>query len=129
MFDKTLVIDGLRDIEEALLHIIDRTSRIKTAEDFATTPTGIDMLDVATIRLMAVGEEIKKIDKRTHGKFLVLYPNIDWKKITDLRNIIAHEYFYIDAEEIFDTVQNDIQPLLMTIQQMIADLGKIDSKH
>jgi len=122
MYDKTLIIDGLRDIEEALLHIIDRTSRIKTAEDFATTPAGIDMLDVATIRLMAVGEEIKKINKRTNGQLLVQYPNIDWRKITDLRNIIAHEYFHVDAEEIFDTVQNDVQPLLTTIRQMIVDL-------
>ena len=124
MYDKTLVIDGLRDIEETLLHIIDRTSWIKAAEDFATTSTGVDMLDVTTIRLMAVGEEIKKIDKRTKGQLLVYYSNIDWKKITDLRNIIAHEYFHIDAEDIFDTVQNDVQPLLTTIQQMIADLEK-----
>ena len=82
MYDKTLVIDGLRDIEEALLHVINRTSWIKTAEDFATTPTGMDMLDVVTIRLMAVGEEIKKINKRTNGQLLVQYPNIDWRKIT-----------------------------------------------
>ena len=77
MYDKTLIIDVLRDIEEALLHVIDRTSWIKTAEDFATTPTGVDMLDVTTIRLMAVGEEIKKLDKRTKGQLLVHYPNID----------------------------------------------------
>ena len=57
MYDKTLVTDGLLDIEEALVHIIDRTSWIKIADDFATTPRGVDMLDVATIRLMAVGEE------------------------------------------------------------------------
>jgi len=36
----------------------------------------------------------------------------------------AHEYFHIDAEKIFDTVQNDVQPLLTTIQQIIADLEK-----
>ena len=122
MYDQTLIIDGLRDIEEALLHIINRTSRIKTAGDFVTTPTGMDMLDVVTIRLMAVGEEIKKINRRTNEQLLAQYPNIDWRKITDLRNIIAHEYFHVDAEEIFDTVQHDVQPLLATIQQMIADL-------
>ena len=124
MYDKTLVIDGLCDVEEALLHVIDRTLWIKTIEDFATTPRGMDMLDVATIRLMAVGEEIKKIDKRTKGQLLVQYPNINWKEITDLRNFIAHEYFKIDANVIFDTVQNKVQPLLTTIQQMIDDLKK-----
>jgi len=65
MYDKTLIIDGLLDIEEALLHIIDRTSWIKAADDFASTPRGMDMLDVVTIRFIAIGEEIKKIDKRT----------------------------------------------------------------
>jgi uncharacterized protein with HEPN domain len=124
MFDKTLVIDGLLDIEEALLHIIERTSWIKIANDFTTTPKGVDMLDVATIRLMAIGEEIKKIDKRTKGQLLVQYPNIDWQKITDMRNFIAHEYFSVDAEDIFDTLQKDVQPLLTTIQQMIADLAR-----
>jgi len=124
MYDKTLVLDGLYDIEEALLYIIDRTSWVKKSEDFATTPTGMDMLDVVTVRLMAIGEEIKKINKRTMGQFLIHYPNIDWKKIMDLRNIIAHEYFRLDVKEIFDTMQNDVQPLLITIQQMIADLEK-----
>jgi uncharacterized protein with HEPN domain len=124
MYDKTLVIDGLRDIEEALLHVINRTSWVKTVEDFATTPNGMDMLDVATIRLMAVGEEVKKIEKRTQGQLLVQHPNINWKDIMDLRNLIAHEYFRIDAKVIFDTIQNKVQPLLTTIQQMIADLEK-----
>jgi len=69
-------------------------------------------------------KKLKKIDKRTQGQLLVHYPNIDWKKIIALRNIIAHEYFYIDAEEIFDTVQNVVLPLLTTIQQIIADLER-----
>ena len=124
MYDKTLVIDGLLDVEESLLHIIDRTAWIKTADDFVTSPTGVDMLDVATIRLMAIGEEIRKIDKRTEGQLFVRYPDVEWRKITDMRNFIAHEYFRVDAEKIFDTVKNDVQPLLATIQQMIVDLKK-----
>jgi len=84
MYDKALVIDGLLDIEDTLLHIIERTSWIKTVDDFTTTPRGVDILDVATIRLMAVGEEIKKIDKRTKGQLLIQYPTIDWKEITDM---------------------------------------------
>ena len=125
MYDNTLIIDSLRDIEEALLHVIDRTSWIKAAIDFTTTPHGVDMLDVATIRLMAVGEEIKKINKRTNEQLLVNYPNIDWKEITDMRNFIAHEYFRVDANVIFNTVQKKIHPLLSTIKQIIKDLENI----
>ena len=76
------------------------------------------------MKLFAIGEEVKKIDKRTNGQLLVQYPDIDWKRMMQLRNIIAHEYARIDAEEIFDIVQNKVHPLLNTIQQMIADLEK-----
>ena len=54
MCDKTLIIDMLQDVEEALLHVIDRTKDIKMADDFALTPHGVDMLDVSAIRLVSV---------------------------------------------------------------------------
>jgi len=54
MYDKTLIIDGLRDVEEALLHIIDRTSWIITANDFASTPNGMDMLDVVMPKIFSI---------------------------------------------------------------------------
>jgi uncharacterized protein with HEPN domain len=126
MYDKSLVISGLRNIKESLLHVLDRTSSIKTVADFFSTPAGVDMLDIATIRLMAVGEEIKKIDKRTGGELLSQYPHIDWKNIMGMRDFIAHTYFRIDAAVIFDTLQNNIQPLLTTIQQMMADLEETE---
>ncbi|MEN6589212.1 MAG: hypothetical protein ABFC30_06140 [Proteiniphilum sp.] len=58
----------LHNIEKSLLHILDRTSWIETVDDFFKTPAGVDALDIAAIRLMAVGEEIKKIEKRSGGE-------------------------------------------------------------
>ncbi len=124
MPDTSLILDGLYHIEESLLHLLDRTSWIKTVDDFASTPSGMDMLDVAAMRLMAVGEEIRKIDKRSAGKLLLQYPEIEWRKIVGLRNVIAHEYFEIDATIVLDTLQNKISPLLATIQKIIADLER-----
>ena len=43
----------------------------------------------------------------------------------DLRNIIAHEYFHIDAEEIFDTVQNDVQPLLQWFVKNLSGYSSV----
>ncbi len=80
------------------------------------------MLDIAAIRLMAIGEEIKKIDKRSAGELLPRYPQVEWKNIMGLRDFIAHAYFRIDAAVVFDTVQNNLRPLLSTIRQMISDL-------
>lgn len=124
MPDNELIIEGLRNIEDTLEHLLERTSWIVTVDDFVTSSTGVDMLDVAAIRLMAVGEEVKKIDKRTGGELLSRYPHIDWKGVMGLRDIIAHGYFHIDAVVVFDTLRVNVPPLLATIKQMITDAAR-----
>ncbi len=124
MYDWELIINGLRNIEKSLLHILDRTSWIETVDDFLKTPSGVDALDITAIRLMAVGEEIKKIEKRNGGELLSRYPEIEWKNIMGFRDFIAHAYFHIDAAVVFDTLQNNVHPLLITIQQIIADMER-----
>ncbi|SCD20232.1 hypothetical protein PSM36_1410 [Proteiniphilum saccharofermentans] len=128
MYDLELIMNGLRNIEKSLLHILDRTSWIETVDDFLKTPLGVDALDITAIRLMAVGEEIKKIEKLSKGELLSQYSEIEWKNIMGFRDFIAHAYFYIDAAVVFDTVQNNIHPLLATIQQIIADLQEYDKE-
>ncbi len=50
---------------------------------------------------MAIGEALKNIDKITGGALLSQYPEIDWKGAIGFRDIIAHHYFDIDAEQVF----------------------------
>jgi uncharacterized protein with HEPN domain len=38
-----------------------------------------------------------------------------------LRDVIAHGYFHIDAEVVFDTLRNNIHPLLKTVKLMIDE--------
>jgi len=38
-----------------------------------------------------------------------------------LRNVVAHNYYEVNAEEIFDTCKNDIPKLAKTIKQIISD--------
>ncbi len=121
MSDPQLVLEHLLNIEETLDYLLERTSWVESIDDFVTSQTGMDMLDVAAIRLLAVGEEIKKIDKRTGGKLLVRYPQVNWKGPMGMRDFIAHGYFHIDAEVVLDTLRNKVPPLLETVKQMIAD--------
>ncbi len=122
MPERELILDVLCNIEETLEHLLKRTSWIKTVDDFAASATGMDMLDVAAIRLLAVGEEVKRLDRRTEGKLLSRYPQVDWRGVMGMRDIIAHGYFHIDAAVVFDTLQNNIHPLLKTIKQMKTDV-------
>jgi len=121
MFDKSLILECLSRIEETILHIQERTQNINAAEDFLNTPNGVDMLDVAVIRLEAIGETIKNIDKNTDGLLLQKYTDIPWSKIKKVRDIIAHHYFDVDEEIIFNIVKNDLDVLLATIRRMRDD--------
>ena len=67
--------------------------------------------------MIFVGETVKVID----GKFpdyLGRYSAVPWKDIMGLRDIIAHEYHHVDAEEIFAVLKDDLPHLLAVIHEM-----------
>ena len=72
--------------------------------------------------LIAIGESIKGIDKLTNKEFLPQYSEVDWKGAMGIRDIIAHHYFELDAEVVFDVVKNEFPNLHTTILRMIADV-------
>jgi len=84
------------------------------------------LTDLLCMPLIVIGELIKKIDKITDQSLLKNYPGIPWGEIKGMRNIVAHDYFNIDAEEIFNTCKEDIPRLAETIDVIISDL---ESSH
>jgi uncharacterized protein with HEPN domain len=45
------------------------------------------------------------------------YTEIDWHKIKGLRNIATHDYFGIDAEEVWQIIQNNLPALKKFIEK------------
>ena len=72
--------------------------------------------------LESIGEGFKKIDNKTQGTLLVLRPEIPWKDVMGMRNHIAHGYFDIDADIIFDVVKNHLAPLYDAVQFLIKQM-------
>ncbi|HOP46259.1 MAG TPA: DUF86 domain-containing protein [Desulfobacteraceae bacterium] len=120
MYDKELVHDLLGQILEAIQKIERRFESISAACDFTDTSEGTDRMDAICMMLIAIGESIKNIDKITGKKLFTRYPEIDWKGVKGLRDIISHHYFDIDAEQIFWVCKNQLQPLSQTIQKMMC---------
>ncbi|WPD24855.1 MAG: DUF86 domain-containing protein [Candidatus Electrothrix sp. GW3-4] len=122
MYDKTLVLDILHQLLEATEKIQQRFEQIETVSDFTDSPFGMERMDSICMQLIAIGESLKNIDKITKRELLVQYPEIDWKGAKGLRDIIAHQYFNVDAEEIFWVCEKHLPPLSETIRQMISDI-------
>ena len=67
-------------------------------------------------------EALKNIDNITGGALLSQYPKIDWKGAIGFRDIIAHHYFDIDAEQVFWICTYEVAPLSAAIKKMIEYL-------
>ncbi len=122
MPDMSLIREKLVQIEESLHRIQRRSSNIQSPEDFTDNEDNLVKLDAIAMMLIAVGESFKKIDLETEGQWLEKYPEIDWRGVIGLRNVLAHDYFDIDAEEIFKICRRDIPQLLNTVQRMLAEI-------
>jgi hypothetical protein len=57
-----------------------------------------------------------------HGQLLSEYPEIEWKKVKGLRDIISHQYFDINVEAIFDVCQKKLPELRLVIDKMLIVL-------
>lgn len=124
MFDKELVRSILLQIDEAIEKIKNRTARIHTPDYFGSTPQAMERLDSVAMLFIAIGESLKNIDKITGGSLLSKYPETDWTGVKGFRDIIAHHYFDIDAEQIFWICKNELEPLSATIKKMIGELSE-----
>lgn len=110
-----LVLHTLRQIELAIETLQERTKNIRTVDDFLSTPGGMEKLDAACMVLIAIGESIKNLDKVSEGKLLPTYPTIPWKKVMGIRDIMAHHYFEVDADVVFEVIGKELEPLKKAI--------------
>ena len=111
-----LVLHVLDKIEKAITTLQERTSAVTCADDFALTPAGTEKLDAACMMLIVIGESIKNLDRITDKQLLPTYPTINWKQVMGVRDIIAHHYFDVDIDVIYQIIHDDLNPLLKAIK-------------
>lgn len=124
MCKSLMVLHVLELIKSSLLEVEKRSERITEPNDFLTSETGVILMDSICMKLSAIGESIKNLDKITNHELLIQYPKIPWRNVMGVRDFIVHHYFEVDAEVIFEICKNDIPTLISVITQMIEDLYK-----
>ncbi|MBN2014401.1 MAG: DUF86 domain-containing protein [Candidatus Altiarchaeota archaeon] len=100
----------LDDILEAADRIQEYTKNL-TLADFKKNKLKVD----ATLRnLEVIGEATKNIPEEVKKK----NPQIEWKKMAGLRDILIHAYPNIDIETIWDIIENKIPELKKQIKEI-----------
>src|SRR3954454_23363727 len=67
--------------------------------------------NAVVMSLVIIGEAAAKVMDR-HPGFVDLHPDVPWRNMRGIRNRIAHGYFDIDLEVVWDTVQTALPALL-----------------
>lgn len=106
----------LEQMQKAILQLKEWNANVTSADDYYKSSTGMQKLAASCMLIEAIGESVKQIDKTTNGELLKERPEISWVDVMGIRNHIAHGYFDIDGDIIFNTVKNDLNDLQKAIE-------------
>lgn len=74
--------------------------------------------DAVVRNLEIIGEAAGRLPE----KIRTATPEIEWRKIVALRNILAHEYFGVSLPVVWDIVQNKLDPLESSCQTLFKNI-------
>jgi uncharacterized protein with HEPN domain len=102
----------LESIIEAIDRIIEYTSEFDSADEFNNDYRNFD---ATMMNFVVIGEMTDKLSE----DFKQDHDIIEWVKIKGFRNIVAHDYFGIDAEEVWQIIKNKIPSIKIEIQTLL----------
>jgi uncharacterized protein with HEPN domain len=69
--------------------------------------------------LEIVGEAASKVSSETRST----YPEIPWSEIVGMRNRLIHVYFDVDLNRMWDTLKEDLPPLIKALERVRRESG------
>lgn len=108
-----------------LEHIIEAADNIsrytagKTYEDMVAD----DMMCYAVVyNILAIGEAAYHLTKAFQRE----HPETEWDGIMRMRNVLAHDYYKLKLQTVWEVVQHDLPPLREQVARYIADVNWVE---
>jgi len=105
--DDTYLVDIFESAKIALDYVFD-----KEWDEFYKD---IQCQDAVVRRIEIIGEAAWRVSQETRDK----YPQIPWREMTSMRNLVIHEYDVVDINQVWDTAQNKLPPLIEELTKIV----------
>ena len=103
--------DRIRDILDAIAEI----QKFTQGMDFETFKDDDRSVRAVEMNFIIIGEAANQIPEEIEDK----YTAIPWSLMRAMRNRIVHVYFRIDEKLMWDTIQNDLPPLVPELEKLL----------
>jgi uncharacterized protein with HEPN domain len=103
--------DRARDILDLAARIRESTAGL-SFDEFASNG---DVRDANIYRVALIGEAANAIPEEVRDR----RPDIPWRRIRDMRNVLMHVYFGIIVETVWDTIRGRVPELEQQIREML----------
>lgn len=98
-------------------NIIIEHSRDLTFEDFEKSPLLIRGF-VKSLEL--IGEYVKRVPKDVKNE----YPNIPWKAIAGMRDVLVHNFYSLELKTVWKVIEEDVPDLKKQIEEIMKRVAE-----
>lgn len=111
-------IDRLRHIDEC----IDRVNEFLQGKTFEEMKSDVMCYHAVVYNMMVIGEAANLLTK----EFREEHPEVPWRDIVDMRNVLVHGYFTTSPLFIWETYTKDLGLLKEQVREYIQKIGEIN---
>ncbi len=111
-------------VDDYLEHIAEAIDRSMSYIEHLQTPEGLQRdrktQDAVVRNIEIIGEAVSKIQK-TAPAFIEQNPHLPWAQMRAMRNIVIHQYFFVDLRIVWTTVREDLPKLRQQIEELLIE--------
>ncbi len=104
---------------EDILEAIDDISRLTSGMTFSTFCADNKTTKAVLYNLAVIGEAARRVP----ADIAMRHPQVPWREMGDMRNVVIHEYFGVDLEILWKTIQQELPPLRPLLEDILEVEG------
>lgn len=106
----------MRDDRLYIIHILERIQKIEeyTNDGYQSFIKSSIQQDAVIRNLEVIGEAVKNISDTLKNS----HPDIQWRRIAGLRDLLIHRYMGVDVQEVWNIIEKDIPELKVAIRRI-----------